>query len=451
MDTKFYADDGTFFFNANGTALYTTINGVECALQRHPTKKWYAKYVGGTHATKYVLGYEAQFYCNGETSYFYRSKSFERNRKLLNIENNTNIINISSPVKIVNDSYIEVCEFESTKTECDFSISDAEFCCHYISAKNNYVINEKQMTNLKQQDMLTKIKSLRDIALSAFIIQTVLISFAICAFFYPRSCLDDDEKKLALYGFTAFATFINIWLLFSVIGIMDQNSLITEADNVYNHNCYTNDSVQSVQKLLTHLLELTAVLVCFEFISFCVFIGGVVKDNEMMVRFSGVVFVFDYILIISNCFAFATPAWNGYTVIYDDSNLLCYNPVIYTTTDPTYYPTIEPTFIPTDYPSVHPTKAPTQTPYKMVDGYESLLCAELSENIAFVTDVSVDECKNKCLFEYAEECVMINYINTKPSKCYLFDQQCTIYGDSANDDDVSFLVDKDYCIDRLDG
>eukprot|EP01084_Bolivina_argentea_P209576 356956_1 len=90
-----------------------------------------------------------------------------KSRKLLN---NFNQTNISKPVQIAFDTYTQVCEFQLDTNGCEFSISDAQVCCHYIAAKNNYVANISKSSSLQRKDINNKIKSLKDITLSSFVI-----------------------------------------------------------------------------------------------------------------------------------------------------------------------------------------------------------------------------------------------------------------------------------------
>eukprot|EP01084_Bolivina_argentea_P063408 115781_1 len=83
----------------------------------------------------------------------------------------------------------------------------------------------------------------------------------------------------------------------------------------------------------------------------------------------------------------------------------------------------------------------------MIDVKGSLICGDLLDNIALINDIDFEQCKFSCVFDYSESCVMVNFIGTNPSKCYLFDVQCTIVANKVADETfISLSVVREHCI-----
>eukprot|EP01083_Nonionella_stella_P109703 320159_1 len=108
---------------------------------------------------------------------------------------------------------------------------------------------------------------------------------------------------------------------------------------------------------------------------------------------------------------------------------------------PTPYPTQAPTQPPiTTNPTLYPSVAPTMSPYIMIEVEGSYLCEELVDRAAIVYAIGYTECMDACRHEYRDVCVMINYrADTTPSRCYIFDSQCTLNEDDSGDSRVAFM------------
>eukprot|EP01083_Nonionella_stella_P116587 346500_1 len=129
------------------------------------------------------------------------------------------------------------------------------------------------------------------------------------------------------------------------------------------------------------------------------------------------------------------------------------NPTLNPSNDPTVYPTMSPTTVPTPLPTfepsisptIHPTTTspttvsptqPTLDPTNNPTFYPSniywsvlvgISCLNLNNNIEFIDDVSLNECKYQCVHKYLL-CDSITYFyvldKTGKPRCYLFSDKC---------------------------
>eukprot|EP01083_Nonionella_stella_P215374 775204_1 len=121
------------------------------------------------------------------------------------------------------------------------------------------------------------------------------------------------------------------------------------------------------------------------------------------------------------------------------------DPTVYPTMNPTTVPTPLPTFEPSTFPTIHPTTTspttvsptqPTLDPTNNPTFYPSniywsvlvgISCLNLNNNIEFIDDVSLNECKYQCVHKYLL-CDSITYFyvldKTGKPRCYLFSDKC---------------------------
>eukprot|EP01084_Bolivina_argentea_P045188 83175_1 len=143
---------------------------------------------------------------------------------------------------------------------------------------------------------------------------------------------------------------------------------------------------------------------------------------------------------------------NGHSTIYSWTTNHCFHDAFKTILMcATYPPTPNPTEAPTESPissnpTEYPSIAPTLSPYNMIEVTGNYLCSELADRVAIFYDISYEECITECKHNYGEQCTMINHrYDTNPSRCYIFDKQCTI-NSNIGVSRVAFMGWKHFCV-----
>ena len=142
------------------------------------------------------------------------------------------------------------------------------------------------------------------------------------------------EKEPYIKIITVCATVIDIGCTFGSLGIIISNDLINEIGNLYNHNCYSDETVEhilSLKQQLSQVLISDGLEAALDFLSLIILCIGVIAHIELCQQIAdsihGVLFAMDWLLVTVNFFAFVLPSYNSFVQIYDNDDLLCYKGV----------------------------------------------------------------------------------------------------------------------------
>ena len=235
---------------------------------------------------------------------------------------------------------VKVCNYTEAQG-CQQDGLDTAYCCYTVDAYNPWALpaqaaQEQTRDNLTQEQILDAITWIRDLAVAMFIIDTIMVIIAFCVW-AGMLITKDTEKMHYIKLITACATIIDIIFTCFSIGIIVGNNLIDELGNLYNHNCYSDETVEDILGLkeqLSQVLILDGLEAALDFMGLMMLCVGLVchieKCGQTADSIHGVLFGLDWILIIVNFFAFVLPAFEAFTAIYNDTSLLCYEGVFIT-------------------------------------------------------------------------------------------------------------------------
>eukprot|EP01084_Bolivina_argentea_P296525 510705_1 len=267
---------------------------------------------------------------------------------------------------------LKVCNFTGVG-DCVLNVHDSEFCCYTVGAVNMYTSDDKRdegnRVDLTQEQILSAIMLIKDLSISMFVMDTLLVIMA-CCMWCGLYVNEETDKLKYVKLITVCATFIDIILTLISIGIITGNDLIQEISNLYQHNCYSDETIEDILGLKEQLNQvlildgLEAGLDVIGLIVLCIGMFGecdkcrIWADSIHGVLFGldviglivlcigmfgecdkcriwadsihGVLFGLDWILVVVNFFAFVLPSYNKFVSIYDNVDLLCYQGIYVT-------------------------------------------------------------------------------------------------------------------------
>ena len=155
---------------------------------------------------------------------------------------------------------VRVCEFTEA-SKCELDIFDSLYCCYTIDAYNVYATVEEQQkrdendrSNLTQDEILNAITTIKDLTIGMFVIDSLSAFVALCAVI-GFAITKKTEKLPYVRIITICATVIDIGCTFASLGIIIFNDLINEISNLYDHNCYSDETVEDILSLKEQLSQ----------------------------------------------------------------------------------------------------------------------------------------------------------------------------------------------------
>eukprot|EP01083_Nonionella_stella_P134847 410203_1 len=143
-----------------------------------------------------------------------------------------------SPMRICNYTAIE---------ECDFSLIKSSYCCNSISAHNLYAKEPNlDQAGLTQEEMLSTITLIKDIATSMIVIDVITLFLAtILACILAKKYKKTFEESLQyIIYISVVGALVDICLTFSCIYIISQNGLIDEVGKLFTFGCFSMYSTE---------------------------------------------------------------------------------------------------------------------------------------------------------------------------------------------------------------
>eukprot|EP01084_Bolivina_argentea_P009963 18589_1 len=224
---------------------------------------------------------------------------------------------------------VTMCTFSNIQ-DCTMTEFNGAFCCYYLQADfNEFEDDSSHRSNLQQDDMLDTIRMIRDIGMIMFITDSILVVMAtvLSIILYLRR--RDSLKYVVCVS--VFGTVIDICLTFISIGIITENDLIDEIENLYFHGCYTSSSladILGVKEQFSQILILDALEASLDIVGLLFLCAGKFCDHDKFQFFAesihGGLFGLDWILIVVNFFVFILPSYTNFVDIYNDNDSLCY-------------------------------------------------------------------------------------------------------------------------------
>ena len=210
------------------------------------------------------------------------------------------------------------CESLTTDDSCLLTLSTLTKCCELD------VINETDDT-----DYILLLIYL--FTMFSFISESIGIILAAIIYYFAHD--KTSPWKYAGYVTCIFIT-ISVVLDWFTVGIIDQNNIVDNFDNLVSYQCYTRDAERDVAELASNLEQILVLGVIeglMDLIDLFFDISSLAsryKDNEkghylMIIHL--VLYVLDLILSIINFALFAQPAFDQYNAL--SSNDQCYQSI----------------------------------------------------------------------------------------------------------------------------
>ena len=267
---------------------------------------------------------------------------------------------------------MELCTW-TNNTNCptavDLSYQTDIFCCNYVLNNPDNLSNQ-----LSQQGLFDAITLVRDLNIASMVSDYVFIIIAICVFcgLNAGTSFDFTNVKTGTLLVTALGSLIDVCITFSIVGIIDQNDLVSGMEDLYFNACYSDSldrTILDLENQFQTVLILDVVEGALDIISLLILASGAYfRCIEKWAEFSSctegihtfMFVVFDLIIISTNVFVFVLPSYDLFEQSYNDQNQLCFINVWVPTMSPTPSPTMDPTTSPTmDPTTLSPTMDPT--------------------------------------------------------------------------------------------
>eukprot|EP01084_Bolivina_argentea_P004814 9116_1 len=244
------------------------------------------------------------------------------------ILNTTKSVSVFQRMLLDEEKYLhfndeEICQHQSKLTCTEFNIEHSVFCCSYIQALNDSIVDRHESfeANLTQADISNLIHFMYNMLMSATIIKTVFLLCAIINICLSKVChVTDDDTWIFSMLCTGCSTFVNIGLTWAIFSITFQNDLVNEIQGLIDNGCYDNTTnISKIQQYLYWVFIGTAIIGSLEFISCCCSIVSVFYESQRVCIASCHAFTFtcDYCMIIT-IFVFTLLASNEYHAIYNE-------------------------------------------------------------------------------------------------------------------------------------
>ena len=199
------------------------------------------------------------------------------------------------------------------------------YCCNYILGKNGVQTPD---------DLHRNVKLVRDLNIASLSCDWFFFLLACCSGIAWFSEGHDDQYRYFALCLTAFGTLLDICITFSIVGVISQNSLISEINELYDQHCYSPD----LDSILFELASQFEAILFFDvtegiidIISLCILVCGKLMCHDSQgatgctegihIFMFG---VFDSAIITINVAVFVIPAYNQFKSFYEDDQYTCF-------------------------------------------------------------------------------------------------------------------------------